>query len=125
MATNAPQSKDIMSDLITQDPHGVIPVGWKFGGNYEVVGFVDPVGRGILETMVAVKYPNYQENCWGYSTTQDYIYVLRDYLSTVDSITLEQAKSEWRKKKLVEWARQNPTSALAQSILAEHNETPF
>lgn len=95
--------------LLTKDPNGVIPSNWKYQNQYEVVGFIEYDEEiNILDMMVAIKYPDYIENNWGYSTTRDYIYVLKDYLSTVDCLVLEEAKHNWRIKKIEEFVKEHP-----------------
>jgi hypothetical protein len=91
-------------DNITDDPHGIIPIGFKKFG-YEVVGFSAPGGIDVLLLMVKVKYSDYKENGHGCSTTLDYLTILRDYLSVADPETLRSSVRAFRRKKIEEWEK--------------------
>ena len=97
-----------MSELVTQDPNGVVPCGWKHGNNYEVVGFIYYEQSNILDVMVAIKYSNYVENYCGYSCTRDYINVLKDYLSEINYIAIEEMKRAWNIHRIEEFVKENP-----------------
>jgi hypothetical protein len=98
--------------LYKNDPHGVIPTGWVNPGQYEVICFPAPTGTDVLSLMVGLKYPSHNSPDHLYSTTRCYIHVLQDYLKSVDAMEIFAAQDAWEKKKIKEFALQNPNSPL-------------
>jgi hypothetical protein len=94
--------------MLTEDPHGIVPVGFKYRHEYEVMGFCEPCRTAVMELMVCIKYPNYVPNDWGYSTTRDYLNVLQSYLSVTSPEDLRAAQHAWRRKQLAKFAAENP-----------------
>ena len=91
-------SNAITENDYDEDPHGIIPTGWVFPRQYKVICFVGG-WKDVLSLMVGVKY----KNCTGrYSTTRDYIHVLKDYLTHVDYMEVLLAKDRYLDKKIQE-----------------------
>lgn len=81
------------------DPHGIIPIGYKVNHSYEVLGFCDPMGTDVMSLMVEIRYES------GGETTQDYLFVLRDYMLRVGSQALRDSQRAYRQKKIDEFEK--------------------
>lgn len=88
--------------MLPEDPHGIVPVGWVFPGQYEVVCFPAPTGKSVLSLMVGVKYPSHAGD-QPYTTTLDYITVLRDYLARTPPMRIFEAQYAWRQMKIAQF----------------------
>jgi hypothetical protein len=91
--------------VLPEDPHGIIPVGWKKLGEYTVVNFPAPSGEDVLSLMVGIKYEGRTAKR-DYDTTIKYITVLKHYLAEATIDDLLRAEDQWRDKKTEEFIQE-------------------
>jgi hypothetical protein len=93
-------SNALTKETYDADPHGIVPKGWVFPGQYKVECFLGDTRNDVLSLMVGIKY----KNCTGrYSTSRCYIHVLQDYLARADYRDILASQDAWRDKRIKEF----------------------
>ena len=88
-----------MNHKKTTDPFEIIPDKWELSKQYKVVCYLQRPNGTPMNTMVGVQYPDYKPNCHGYSTTLDYVTILRDYFLNTSHMIIAERRYEYIVKK--------------------------